>query len=48
MSDNVGLETFWPWGIATGDFNNDGYEDVFYPQWYGVSIQVFSKSPDDE
>jgi len=29
MSDKAGLETWWPWGIATGDFDNDGYEDVF-------------------
>jgi hypothetical protein len=29
MSDRAGLETFWPWGIATGDFDNDGFEDVF-------------------
>jgi hypothetical protein len=40
VSDKAGLETFWPWGIATGDFDNDGYEDVFlpsgmgYPFWY--------------
>jgi hypothetical protein len=36
----AGLETFWPWGIATGDFDNDGNEDVFitsgmgYPFYY--------------
>jgi hypothetical protein len=40
ISDEAGLETFWPWGIATGDFDNDGYEDVFiasgmgYPFYY--------------
>ncbi|MEA2706794.1 MAG: enediyne biosynthesis protein [Gemmatimonadaceae bacterium] len=34
------LETFWPWGIATGDYDNDGDEDVFitsgmgYPFYY--------------
>src|SRR5205823_1954744 len=28
-SDKAGLETFWPWGIATGDFDNDGHEDIF-------------------
>src|SRR5262249_13449127 len=33
--DKVGLETFWPWGIATGDFDNDGLEDVFLPSGMG-------------
>jgi hypothetical protein len=40
VSDQAGLENFWPWGIATGDFDNDGWEDVFvtagmgYPFYY--------------
>jgi hypothetical protein len=34
-SDAAGLETFWPWGIATGDFDNDGFEDVFVPTGMG-------------
>ncbi len=34
------LETFWPWGIAAGDFDNDGATDLFlasgmgYPFYY--------------
>ncbi|HKI33617.1 MAG TPA: CRTAC1 family protein [Gemmataceae bacterium] len=35
MSDKAGLETWWPWGIATGDFDNDGWEDVFVPSGMG-------------
>ena len=35
VSDRAGLETFWPWGIATGDFDNDGSEDVFIPSGMG-------------
>jgi hypothetical protein len=35
VSDRAGLETFWPWGIATGDFDNDGWEDVFLPSGMG-------------
>jgi len=35
VSDQAGLETFWPWGIATGDFDNDGWEDVFLPSGMG-------------
>jgi hypothetical protein len=36
----AGLESFLPWGIAVGDFNNHGYEDIFvasgmgYPYFY--------------
>jgi hypothetical protein len=35
ISDKANLETFWPWGIATGDFDNDGWEDVFVPSGMG-------------
>jgi hypothetical protein len=40
ISDKAGMETFWPWGIASGDFDNAGHEDIFiaagmgYPFWY--------------
>jgi hypothetical protein len=35
ISQRANLETFWPWGIATGDFDNDGFEDVFEPAGMG-------------
>src|SRR5262249_3272189 len=35
VSDRAGMETFWPWGIAPGDFDNDGHEDVFIPSGMG-------------
>jgi hypothetical protein len=35
VSDQAGLETLWPWGIAIGDFDNDGYEDLFLPSGMG-------------
>ncbi len=35
VSDPAGLETLWPWGVATGDFDNDGREDVFLPSGMG-------------
>lgn len=34
-SDAAGMETFWPWGVAVGDFDNDGDEDVFLPSGMG-------------
>ena len=30
-----GFETMWPWGMATGDFDSDGDEDVFMPAGMG-------------
>jgi len=35
ISDRANLETLWPWGAAVGDFDNDGYEDLFIPSGMG-------------
>jgi hypothetical protein len=35
VSDRANMETWWPWGIAIGDFDNDGFEDVFIPSGMG-------------
>jgi hypothetical protein len=35
LSDKAGTETFWPWGVAAGDFDNDGFTDVFVPSGMG-------------
>jgi hypothetical protein len=43
VSDKIGAETFWPWGISVADLNADGYEDVFvsagmgYPLRYAIN-----------
>ena len=29
ISDAVGAENYWPWGLSIGDVNADGYDDVF-------------------
>lgn len=29
ISDQVNAETYWPWGIAVGDLNSDGFQDAF-------------------
>ena len=35
VSGKAGMETFWPWGIAAGDFDNDGFVDVFLASGMG-------------
>ncbi|HVX12950.1 MAG TPA: CRTAC1 family protein [Pirellulales bacterium] len=35
VSDSANMETFWPWGVAVGDFDNDGYVDAFLPSGMG-------------
>ena len=43
VSDALGAENYWPWGISVADVNADGYEDVFvassmnYPFRYGIN-----------
>ena len=43
VSDWIGAENFWPWGLSVGDLNADGHEDVFiassmnYPFRYGAN-----------
>jgi hypothetical protein len=43
VSDAMGAENYWPWGLSTGDLNADGFEDAFltssmnYPFRYGVN-----------
>jgi hypothetical protein len=44
VSGKANMETFWPWGIATGDFDNDGYEDVFLPSGMGFPWRYWPNS----
>jgi hypothetical protein len=43
ISDKIGAENYWPWGLSVGDLNADGWEDVFitssmnFPFRYGVN-----------
>ncbi|MCA9154754.1 MAG: VCBS repeat-containing protein [Planctomycetales bacterium] len=29
VSDSIGAENYWPWGLSVGDVNADGFEDAF-------------------
>jgi hypothetical protein len=44
VSEQAGLETFWPWGAAVGDFDNDGFEDVFIPSGMGYPFYYWPNS----
>jgi hypothetical protein len=44
VSDAAGMETFWPWGIAAGDFDNDGDEDAFLPAGMGYPFVYWPSS----
>ena len=43
MSDALGLENYWPWGVSVDDINADGWDDVMitasmnFPYRYGVN-----------
>ncbi len=38
-SQELGAETFWPWGISAGDLNADGYEDLFITAGMGFPFR---------
>jgi hypothetical protein len=29
ISDKIGVESYWPWGVSVDDLNADGYQDIF-------------------
>ncbi|MCP4656399.1 MAG: CRTAC1 family protein [bacterium] len=43
ISDQIGVENYWPWGVSVDDLNADGWDDVFiaasmnYPFRYGIN-----------
>lgn len=43
MSEALGVENYWPWGISVDDFNADGFADIFvtasmnYTFRYGIN-----------
>ena len=49
VSDLLGVETYWPWGVSVADLNADGYEDIFvtagmgYPFRYGINSVLLNE-----
>jgi enediyne biosynthesis protein E4 len=43
VSDAMGMENYWPWGLSAGDLNADGFQDLFitasmnFPYRYAVN-----------
>jgi hypothetical protein len=39
VSQRLGAETYWPWGVSVGDLNADGFEDVFVTAGMGFPFR---------
>lgn len=39
LSDDIGAETFWPWGLSIADVNADGYPDAFITAGMGFGFR---------
>jgi len=44
ISNKIGSETYWPWGISVADLNADGYEDVFVTAGMGYPLRYAANS----
>ena len=50
LSDELGVETFWPWGVSVGDLNADGWQDILvtagmnFPFRYGLNSVLLNVS----
>ncbi len=48
VSDPLGVENYWPWGLSVGDLNADGFDDVFiaasmsFPFRYGINTVLLN------
>ncbi len=53
ISDQIGAENYWPWGLSVGDLNADGYEDAVlassmnYPFRYGVNSVLLNNEGEE-
>jgi len=53
VSDKIGAETYWPWGVSVDDLNADGYQDMFitagmsYHFRYGIDSLLLNEGGKD-
>ncbi len=38
VAQKAGWETFWPWGVTEGDYDADGYPDIYVPSGMGYPL----------
>lgn len=49
ISQEIGAENYWPWGVSVGDLNADGFTDVFiasgmsFPFRYGINTLLLNR-----
>jgi hypothetical protein len=49
ISDKIGAENYWPWGLSVADLNADGFQDAFltssmcFPYRYGVNSVLINE-----
>jgi len=39
ISDRLGVENYWPWGVSVGDVNADGWDDIFISSGMGETFR---------
>ena len=50
ISDEINAENYWPWGLSSGDFDADGFQDAFlcssmcFPYRYGVNSLLWNSA----
>lgn len=48
ISDKIGVEQLWPWGVSVADINADGWQDIFvtagmnFPFRYGINSMLLN------
>lgn len=48
VSDQMGVENYWPWGVSVADINADGWDDIFissgmgFPFRYGINSMLLN------
>jgi hypothetical protein len=53
ISDKIGVENYWPWGVSVDDLNADGYQDMFissgmsYHFRYGINSLLLNDAGKD-